>query len=78
MNAVVQKELRMMLPAWSAACVLAGAQTLLPGQFIESGGIPAIGFTAAMVLLGLTPFGREFQTGCFSALLAQPAARQRT
>ena len=78
MNALLRKEIRLSLPAWIAAMVLA----ILPVWFVWPGsrevmapspGIIAFGpFGLGLLLLAITPFGQELSLGTFSILLAQP------
>jgi ABC-type transport system involved in multi-copper enzyme maturation permease subunit len=83
MNALVRKEIRLVLPAWIAAMVLA----IFPGWLVWTGGhglmLESQGvavyapFGIGVLLLGLAPFAQELNFGTFSILLAQPVSRRR-
>jgi len=77
MNALIRKEIRLLRPAWIAALLLAAWPTFhfRPLLIHEQG--MALVFWLGSLVLGLTPFGREFTAGTFSLLLAQPMPRQR-
>jgi ABC-type transport system involved in multi-copper enzyme maturation permease subunit len=88
MSALVKKEIRLLLPAWIAAMLLAIVPVWIvwPGSdFIYDGPGPSYNLGAAVfapfgfgvLLLALTPFGQELSLGTFSMLLAQPASRRR-
>ena len=83
MNALVRKEIRLVLPFWIVAMVLAvfPVWLLWPGPFsyyLQSPGFGVYGpYAISVLLLGLAPFGQELSLGTFSILLAQPASRQR-
>ncbi len=72
MNTLVKKEIRLLLPIWLAAMVLAigPAWRCAPEN-------PTPVFTAllGMVILAVASFGREFAFGTFGLLLAQPISR---
>lgn len=92
MNPLVQKEIRLLLPAWIAAMLLA----VLPAVIMDLGWLvdlvsgnsardyydllafvlPVI-FSVGALLLGVSSFGQELNAGTFSILLSQPIARQR-
>jgi len=76
MNALIRKEVRLLLPAWISALVLVVLQFVFLGGFQRSAfTVPSFCFAA--LLLGLSSFGREFSSGCFSLLLTQPTPRLR-
>jgi hypothetical protein len=81
MSALVRKEIRMVLPAWVAAVLLALSNLLVPGN--TSGlrewwyVLPFILCPAVGIFLVLESFGREFSSNTFSNLLAQPVSRER-
>lgn len=83
MNALVRKEIRLVLPFWIAAMVLAvfPVWLLWPGQQAEflqpPGNIVQESYLLGVILLGLAPFGQELSLGTFSILLAQPTSRER-
>ena len=80
MNALVRKEIRLLLPAWIAAMSLATLPSVLLSSmgatFHSDIGIFYYGpFGLGVLLLGLSSFGQEFSSGTFSILLAQPIPR---
>ena len=82
MNALVKKEIRLVLPSFIFAGVLALAS--LFGQSTPDNWLTGVAdfmggaFCPAMVvMLALTSFGGELSAGTFSMLLAQPIPRQR-
>ena len=76
MNALVKKEIRLLLPSWSAILLLS---TILPWVWTKDGSIigvaPAVSFFGT-VLIALDSFGREFSLGIFSSLMSQPVERR--
>lgn len=84
MNALVRKEIRLVLPAWIAAMVLAIFPVWLvwPGEhslytISQSPGIAVYTpFALGALLLGLASFAQELNFGTFSILLAQPVSRR--
>ena len=81
MNALVKKEIRLLLPAWVTAMLLVTAPLLL-GRLIddnEATGITNVlttfGVAIGGVVLGLAGIGRELAARTFSLLLAQPRPR---
>jgi ABC-type transport system involved in multi-copper enzyme maturation permease subunit len=80
MNALVRKEIRMLLPAWgiTMALTLLLTSMLQPWDLLHGkGGFEFLVFAVGMLLLGLAPFGRELSSGTFSLLLSHPTSRQR-
>jgi alpha-tubulin suppressor-like RCC1 family protein len=80
MNALVRKEIRLLLPFWGIAMFLAIVPSLIVPRPSYADALEQIifwpfGFGA--VLLGLAPFGQEFSLGTFSSLMAQPTDRRR-
>jgi hypothetical protein len=76
MNALVRKEIRILLPVWAGVMVLLlGAICLTPGDALPHFSVGALAVGA--ILLGLWPFGQECGLGTFSHLLAQPVPRVR-
>lgn len=70
MKPQLRKELRLLFPAWCAALLLVA----LPFHWRPAlANIAAYVF--ALLLLGVTPFGREFSCRTFPLLLAQPTSR---
>jgi ABC-type transport system involved in multi-copper enzyme maturation permease subunit len=85
MNALVRKEIRLILPGWIAAMILAIAPAwFVPRTELElwrkgDSGYWMLSIWLAFGLLfpALASFGQEFTLGTFSDLLAQPVARNR-
>jgi hypothetical protein len=90
MNPLVKKEIRLLLPAWIAAMLLAIAPVWIFGSFglhfFGSFGlndytnftwVPDSCFAFGVILLGIASFGQEFSSGTFAILLSQPAERHR-
>jgi ABC-type transport system involved in multi-copper enzyme maturation permease subunit len=90
MSPLVKKEIRLVLPAWIVAMLLAIVPAWVGGMawnldhsvnlaeagFWLEGATPVI-FALGLLLLGLTPFGQEFSQGTFTVLLSQPVDRSR-
>ncbi len=79
MNALVAKEIRLLLPAYVMALLLAVVPVwLLP---MDPGSTPAsvalYPFAFGAVMLALSSFGREFGLKTFALILAQPLERNR-
>lgn len=80
MNAFVKKEIRLLLPNFGFACVLALAGVFFPdnpdnvfNSIIYA--LSGLACPAAAVMLALSSFGGEVSAGTFSNLLAQPISR---
>ncbi len=81
MNALLRKEVRLLMPAWIAAML----QATLPSMLLISMGERMYGtevllyapFGFGVLLLALASFGQEFSAGTFSILLAQPVSRNK-
>ena len=81
MSPLVKKEIRLLLPAWSIAMLLA----FFPIPIWGIGGprevldipIPFLMFILGLLLLGISSFGQEFASANFSVLLSQPLERRR-
>jgi hypothetical protein len=73
MNALVKKEIRLLLPGWIVAMLLA----LPPVCTRSDDGIPVFLLFLGLAMLALTSIGRETSLNTFSSLLAQPAERTR-
>ena len=82
MNPLIKKEIRLLFPAWVAAMVLAvvpfvsamGAwgfdlaqRDVVSASFV--GTFVWIFFALGVLLLGISSFGQELNSGCFGALL---------
>ena len=75
MNPLVKKEIRLLLPSWIVAVLLALIQastSTRPYDFYV-----ACLLFFGLTIMALTTFGRETSLNTFSLLLAQPAERMR-
>ena len=73
MNVLVKKEIRLLLPSWIVAVLLALVQAVTrPYDFYV-----AFLLFFGLTIMALTTFGREASLNTFSSLLAQPAERLR-
>jgi ABC-type transport system involved in multi-copper enzyme maturation permease subunit len=89
MSPLVKKEIRLLLPAWTAAMLLAIFSSALmavfwmPGARYDNGflyyasSFVPLSFALGVLPLGLASFGQEFSAGTFTVLLSQPAERLR-
>ncbi|MGA9778344.1 MAG: hypothetical protein WBS33_08750, partial [Verrucomicrobiia bacterium] len=83
MSPPVKKEIRLLLPAWIAAMLLAIASFLLTignvGTVLPDtpGDLQIFFLLLAATLLGIASFGQEFNSGTFTLLLSQPIERHR-
>ena len=81
MNALFRKEIRLLLPAWIAAMLLAIAPTwFIPLHVGHDDTAQAVIFglfCLGALVLCLTPFGQEFSAGTFPQFLSQPVSRHR-
>ena len=73
MNALVKKEIRLLLPSWSVAALLALVQAITRPYDFYVASLLFFGLT----IMALTTIGRETSLNTFSLLLAQPAERRR-
>jgi hypothetical protein len=73
MNALVKKEIRLLLPGWSVAMLLALVQAVTRPYDFYIVCLMFIGLT----IMALTSIGREASLNTFSFMLAQPAERMR-
>ena len=73
MNALVKKEIRLLLPSWVVAMLLALVQAITRPYDFYVACLLFFGLT----IMALTTFGRETSLNTFSLLLAQPAERLR-
>jgi ABC-type transport system involved in multi-copper enzyme maturation permease subunit len=73
MNALVKKEIRLLLPSWIVAMLLALVQAIARPYDFYVASLLFFGLT----IMALTTFGRETSLNTFSLLLAQPAERMR-
>lgn len=81
MNALIRKEIRLILPAWVAAVILATAPVWfmmlgLPVDWRAQAELAKFSVALGAIFLGLAPFGQECSFGTFSLLLAQPTCRR--
>lgn len=90
MTPLIRKEIRLLLPGWIAAMILAIVPAWIAGtawrlnysvNVAQSGfwleGVTPVIFALGLLLLGLSPFGQEFSQGTFTVLLSQPTERLR-
>lgn len=75
MNALIKKEIRLILPAWIAAMLL----VILPIWIIPAnlGSYRIYAFALGFLFLGLASFGQEFSFRTLSLSLSQPVSRHR-
>jgi ABC-type Na+ efflux pump permease subunit len=73
MNALVKKEIRLLLPSWIVAMLLAMVQGITRPYDFYVASLLFFGLT----IMALTTIGRETSLNTFSSLLAQPAERIR-
>jgi ABC-type transport system involved in multi-copper enzyme maturation permease subunit len=76
MNALVKKEIRLLLPSWLAVLAL---EVTLPWFWRDadiSFGVTPVFIFLGMILLAVDSFGRECSLGTFQSLLAQPMERR--
>jgi hypothetical protein len=79
MNPLQAKEIRLLLPGYLVALALAVAPTWMFPVHIEfTDGPGMVLYSIGLIVLALSPFGREFGLSTFGLLLAQPRERQRT
>jgi ABC-type transport system involved in multi-copper enzyme maturation permease subunit len=82
MNALVKKEIRLLLPCCLISLVLTFANWLVPANpngywEMFRAGFPFLFCPAMVVMLALDSFGVEISSGIFTSLLAQPVPRQQ-
>ena len=73
MNALVKKEIRLLLPSWIVAVLLAMVQAITRPYDFYVASLLFFGLT----MMALTTIGRETSLNTFSSLLAQPTERLR-
>jgi ABC-type transport system involved in multi-copper enzyme maturation permease subunit len=84
MNALVRKEIRLLLPSFAVACGLAYFNQFTPNPFLPGHGqmspywylLPFVLCPLMVAMLALQSFGAEMSSGTFPALLAQPVPRK--
>ena len=82
MNALVKKEIRLLLPIFLLGLALAFSVWLIPDKSVTGlreglVGLPFLCCPAVLVMMMLASFGQEFSAGTFSLLLSQPVPRLR-
>lgn len=77
MNALVKKEVRLLLPAWTVAMLLVIVAPWIFPLYDPRGGLIRILFPVGLLILGIASFGQEFNSGGLSNLLGQPLDRHR-
>ena len=85
MNALLRKEVRLLLPSFSAALLLSLGVWLMNSRVDVARSewrafmtiFPFLLCPAMIVMMALNSFGREISGGTFSLLLAQPISRVR-
>lgn len=77
MKALVQKEIRMLLPAFGGALMLAVLPVLLLPSLANTGVGGGWLFMFGVMMLGVSAFGREMGLKTFPFILAQPLNRSR-
>jgi ABC-type transport system involved in multi-copper enzyme maturation permease subunit len=84
MNPLLKKEIRLLLPSFLASLLMALAIWLVPEDLDHSSFFakiliifPFLFCPVMVVMMTLGAFGREFSSGTFSMLLAQPVPRAR-
>lgn len=82
MSPLIKKEIRLLLPAWIAAMVLAIVPCWVLLDFdVTTGAInddpPLLFIMLGMLFLGITSFGNEINFKTFPLLLSQPVSRNR-
>lgn len=84
MSPLVKKEIRLLLPGWVTSLALALSIWLLPEHLESRPGVvnslfvfPFLLCPLMLIMTVLGSFGREFHSGTFSLLLAQPVSRAR-
>ena len=82
MKTLIKKEIRLLLPAWITAMLLAVAPAWLiepffPDQYVLVKFPPPLWILPGLLLLGTASFGQEFSAKTFSLFLSQPVVRNR-
>ena len=85
MNALVKKEIRLLLPSWVVGLVMVGSACLWADHQHSTSwfrvyalfALPFVLGPAMVVMMTLNSFGHELSAGTFSHLLAQPISRTR-
>jgi len=77
MNALVKKEVRLLLPGGCAVLLM---ETLLPWVYQDADYVfsyTPVAFFLGLIILTVDAFGREFSLGTFQSLMSQPIERQK-
>jgi ABC-type transport system involved in multi-copper enzyme maturation permease subunit len=77
MNALVKKEIRLLLPGWLAILLLEVLQPWLWREPDYTFSIAPVIFFFGMIIFAVDSFGREFSLGTFQSLLSQPIERRQ-
>lgn len=82
MNAFIKKEIRVLLPSFGCACVLALANLFVVDRsdsYFDAilGFASFVGCPALAIFIALNSFGVEVSSGTFSSLLSQPVSRRK-
>lgn len=79
MNPLIKKEIRLLLPAWTVALLLAVISPWFFFASISDGSdsVFCLLFSIGVLLLGISSFGQELSSGAFTILLSQPFERRR-
>lgn len=77
MKPAIAKELRLLLPAYLAAMLLAVAPVWFFGRDSGNAPVALVPFGIGAVALALSSFGREFAMNTFGMMLSEPVERKR-
>lgn len=77
MNALVKKEIRLLLPGFLAILLLETVQPWIWNEADETFAIAPVIFFFGMIIFAVDSFGREFSLGTFQSLLSQPIERRQ-
>ena len=77
MNALVKKEIRLLLPSFLAVLFLEVVLPWIGTDQDEAISFGPVIFFFGMILLAVDSFGREFNLGTFSSLMSQPVDRRQ-
>lgn len=79
MNALLKKEIRVLLPSFALACAVTPAMLFIQQGIGPLAGLlwllPSVVCPALVIMMALNSFGVEVSSGTFSSLLAQPISR---
>jgi ABC-type transport system involved in multi-copper enzyme maturation permease subunit len=77
MRTLLAKEVRLLMPAWPAALLLAIVPVWLFGRDTSDPELALFPFSVGVVALALCPFGRELALNTFPLMLSEPINRSR-